>query len=497
MGVLTDGDRKILPLALRENGGFHLATKWYLGWEPLPYQYLFHHILQPNATWVGAIATGKTTTIAASNVIDCITLPGFRSLNTSISARQAELPFEMIMTWLDGNDRLSHLVDRTRLRPFPMIEWKNGSSYTFRTMGVDARLIRGEEYDRINIDEGGYMTNDYPLKVLRGRLRGERANGVPRMARLDVTGSPTSADWLQTRFNRGDPNQPSAEMKNYFSLRTTTYDNTHLTKQQIALMEAEYPPSMIDVELGGQFPDFGLSMFPRSHVDAVIDISLNDLINSAVRQANGKVKRGFRLEEDPRQGILKYEVSRAGGHRYVLAGDPGVDNPPRRNAGVVVVLDVTESPHEMVYFDWVVGNGSYFPFIDSFKYALNKYQPTLKGLDATGTQKAIDELAFESHGIQVDKIHFGRDKSAILNDLSFAVTGHKLKLPFIKGMKDQLLSYSHERERDKRFPQDIVMALGMAAWLSRYAPEEREAGNPPAQNNYINRRARSGRRSRR
>jgi hypothetical protein len=497
MSILTTGDRKILPLIDRGVGGFHLGTEWYLGWEPMDYQYLFHHVKQPNCTWVGAIATGKTTTVAASYMMDCLTLPGFRALNTSISARQAELPFEMIMSWLDGNPKLEHLIDDIKLRPFPIIKYKNSSMYMFRTMGKEARLIRGEEYDRINIDEAGYMFDDIALKVLRGRLRGKRPDGSHRMARMDVVGSPTATDWYVKRFDRGTAGNRSADLNNYFSMRTTTYDNTHLTKQQIALMEAEYPPSMIRVELGGEFPDFGMTMFPKSHVQAITDIYLNDLANEGTRTDSGAAKRGYVLEEDPRQGIMKFELPRESGHRYVLAGDPGVDNPPRRNTAVNVVLDVTERPHKLVYFDWVQGNGSYFPFLDSYNYALKKYQPTIKGLDATGTQKALDELAFESKGIQLDKIHFGRDKAAILNDLTFAITGHAIRIPMIKGMNNQLLSYSRERERDKRFAQDIVMALGMAAHLSRYAPEEGASDHEIKGNNYRDRRQRASRKSRR
>lgn len=491
MSVLTAGDRKILPLATRDQGGFHLACEWYLGWTPLDYQYLFHHVKQPNVTWVGAIATGKTSAVAASYLIDCLTIPGFKALNTSISARQAELPFEMIMGWLDGNPRLEHLVENVKLRPFPLIEFKIGSFYSFRTMGNEARLIRGEEYDRVNIDEAGYMFDDVALKVLRGRLRGKRPDGSHRMARMDVVGSPTAEEWFMKRFYRGIPTHELADPENYFSMRTTTYDNTHLTEQQIALMEAEYPPSLIDVELGAKFPDFGIGTFPKSHIQACTDVNLNDLMNAGVRTENGKPKQGYRLEEDPRQGILKFELPRTGGHRYVLAGDPGTDNPPRRNAGVVIVLDVSQKPHTLVYFDWCVGNGSYYPFLDSYKYALNKYQPTIKGLDATGPQKALDELAFESRGIQLDKMHFGRDKSAILNDLTFAITGHTVRFPMIKGLIHQLRSYSRERENDKRFPQDIVMALGMAAHLSRYAPEEGFYEGPIRANNYRNRRSRT------
>ena len=403
----------------------------------------------------------------------------------------------MISSWMEGNPRLEHLIENVKLRPFPIITFKNGSVYMFRTMGKDARLIRGEEYDRINIDEAGYMFDDMALKVLRGRLRGTRPDGTTRMARMDVVGSPTAADWYIKRFNRGKPGHRNADLENYFSVRTSTYDNTFLTKQQIALMEAEYPPSLIRVELGGYFPDFGFGMFPKSHVDACTDVYMNDILNEAIRNDTGKVKKGFDVVEDPRQGILKFEFPRESGHRYILAGDPGVDNPPRRNTAVNIVLDVTKRPHRMVYFDWCRGNGSYYPFLDSYKYAIKKYQPTIKGMDATGTQKAIDELAFESKGIQLDKIHFGRDKSAILNDLSFAVTAHELSFPMVKGLNNQMLSYSRERERDKRFAQDIVMALGMATHLARYAPEEGASDHDIRPNNYRDRRSRTNIRRRR
>jgi hypothetical protein len=41
------------------------------------------------------------------------------------------------------------------------------------------------------------------------------------------------------------------------------------------------------------------------------------------------------------------------GRNYLLIGDPGSDNPPRRNAGVIWVLDITDFPKKrasLVYF---------------------------------------------------------------------------------------------------------------------------------------------------
>ena len=156
MGLLSDADEKLLPAAMRQNGGFHLAAQWYLrGWEPLWYQYYFHQAAQPNSTWLAGIAVGKTTGVAASYMIDCLTTPYFRALNTSVTAKQAELPFEMAMGWIEGNPRLEHLIEDISLRPYPTIKFKNFSEWVFRTAGKDGRFIRGMEFDRINYDEAG------------------------------------------------------------------------------------------------------------------------------------------------------------------------------------------------------------------------------------------------------------------------------------------------------------------------------------------------------
>ena len=111
MGILTDADKSILPLTLRGVGGVHHFCRWYLrGFDPLPYQYSFHQASQQNVSFVAGIASGKTTIASASYLADCITIPYFRALNTSVTAKQAELPFEMAQSWIDGDPRPQSLV---------------------------------------------------------------------------------------------------------------------------------------------------------------------------------------------------------------------------------------------------------------------------------------------------------------------------------------------------------------------------------------------------
>jgi hypothetical protein len=85
-----------------------------------------------NTCTVAGIASGKTTIVTASNLIDCLTTPYFRALNTSVTAKQAELAFDMAMSWIEGNGRIEHLIQGVSLRPYPAITFANFSEYEFR-----------------------------------------------------------------------------------------------------------------------------------------------------------------------------------------------------------------------------------------------------------------------------------------------------------------------------------------------------------------------------
>jgi hypothetical protein len=467
--MLTEADRLFLSVGRREHEGFRLLSQWYLGLDPMPKQYAYHQARQPNVAWVGSIASGKSVGITASVAADCLTLPGFRALSTSITSAQAEIPFE-IFTSLYSDDmyhrRLEHLIEDVVKRPYPMIKFKNGSSWLFRTAGYQAQHIRGFEFDRIVFDEAGYEYDEETMRALRGRLRGERRPGVPRMARLDAATSPTSCPWLRQWFDRGDPSGLEPMLGDYASIRSTIYDNTHITDEQVRLMKAGYSDEMIRVELLGQFPEYGNTMFPEGHIIACESRLLNDEMEMALRPEMGGSTPGYQEDVHPRHGITLYETPYDPNELYILAGDPGSGDIPYRNAGCVVVYTASARPHRLVYFNWVSGNGSYMPFLNAYKYAIDKYRPNLRGIDATGPQKALNELAFERLGIETVGLNFGRDKHAMVNALSLALTNHDLVYPFIKGLHLQMSRYVRE---DDKMPNDIVMTLAMIAYLLRHA----------------------------
>jgi len=478
--TIADSDMKILPMALRQNRGFHVATKWYFDFEPLGYQYLFHQapipgnysgLTIPNLSFIAGIASGKTTIGAASYAIDCMTLPGFQALTTSVTAKQAELSFEMFQGWLSDNPKLERHIKHISLRPYPTIEFQNYSMWHFRTAGKDARFIRGQEFDRILFDEAGLLLDPYAIQVLRGRLRGVRRGGVPRMARLDIISSPTDAFWMQQRFYKGMPGHDTYDAENYYSLRVSTYMNTKIARKHIQLMSAEYTDEMVRVELLGYFPDYGLSFFNKSDIRACTMQEMNDemaiALNPQLLDESSKAKPKKEYEEivHPRHGTTKYETPYEDGEIYIQAGDPGMDAPPDRNAPVVMVCKVENGGLKLAYFDWPDGQGRYDNFLESYKYANRKYRPVAAAIDSTGPQKGMAQIGIEDYGIDLHHINFGVSKHDSLNYLSNDMSHRRWKFPMIKGIDRQLKSY--KKNEDKKLPQDIVMTMAMISFLRR------------------------------
>lgn len=447
----------------------------------------------PNTTAIAGIASGKTTIMAASYMTDCLSIPYFNALSTSVTAKQAELGFDMFMSWYEDNPRLLHLIHDIKLRPWPKVYFKNFSLWEFRTSGTDARYIRGSEYDRISFDESGLDPSGEIVKVLRGRLRGSRKDGenTTRMARLDLMTSPADLPWLKERYYKGITGNPMEDLGQYTSCKWATWDNKHLTEIQIESMKAEYPPDLIDVEMGGNFPDFGYTFFPTRHIQSCIDLSLYDACLIALYPEDEKEKPlpGYDLQEDPRHGIYKFELPFRPGRIYISGGDPGSGSIPRRDAACIIVCDVTDNMLKLVYFHWVSGRGSYNPFLQSYKYAINKYSPALCGIDATGAQKALDEIAFQNVGIQTDRINFTTEKPAMLNMLKQDITNHKWSFPQIKGMVRQLNIYTDSYDR-KHGAQDIVMTMAELSWLLNFVPE---GANQDSQNRKNVRKSRTSR----
>jgi hypothetical protein len=477
MAILTSDDRQMFSLCLA--GRYDLFTQYYFeGWKPLPGQYAEHYATQPNVTHLGGVGSGKTNGKGRSFLTKALTQPFYWGLNTSISAFQSKLMYEQLLPLVENNERVKRFIADVKARPYPLITTIFGSKIAFMTAGVEAQLIRGSEWDEINGDEFGYEKSEGTIHALRGRLRGTRHNGVPRLARLTITTTPTEVPWLRQRFDMGwkGAGHPDYNHRRFHSLRSTLFDNTYIPDWQRQEIMAGYTEEMIKQEIMAEFPDWGDTEFAQRFIDGCENPLLNDLMEELTNpiyedekgdEHCGTPVLGADVTELPRFGIVKWEMPYEPNHVYVLVSDPGTDSPPKRNAAVIMVWDVTSKPYTLAYFKWVSGNGSYQPWLSDFKYALGKYRPLFKGIDATGTQKAIDELVFEREGIPMDSVNFAHDKMAMLNALKMLLQNYELRFPVIRGMHNQLVSY---RLPDEDIPQDIVSCMMVFAALERFLP---------------------------
>ena|GEM_PF-1147752 len=456
LGAMKPDDIAILAAA-QQTGDVDILLEWYWGRKFLPAVKPMYYAPQPNQFWLGSWASGKTTNMAAFGFTNCLTKSYFKFVNLAPIGRQARLMYDFLRDEIVNNDKLEHLLDRVVAAPYPQIRFRNGSTMEFLTAKPEyLDYLEGEEFDQGNIDEGALIADfAETVKALRSRLRGIRQRTqVPRLCLLTITTVPGTDDVLKERYERGLGNNPD-----HISIKILAKHNPFVTEEQLRLIIADTPEEDVPTYIECEWPEVRGRLLPARHYDNCESVEMmeqmDDLIEHGVMGAD--------YQEVERIGCVRWELPYEDGHVYITAGDPGSGNPPKRGSGVVMSWDVTAEPAELVYLDWVYGNGSIGPWMTSFKYGLEKY-PGHSGFDTTGTQKYMDELVFEREGIIVEPLNFRRDKFGFLNALRMVLELRGMSFPFIRGMKSQARKYDLP---DDKIAQDLVACLMMSAWMIR------------------------------
>lgn len=468
--VLTSEDVEVLKASM-DNANIFLD--YYFGVQLQPHQLYMAHMQQPSLLLLGGRGSGKTYGFIWKYVWLATVMPDLRVLWGSYSADQAAIPFyDVAYPSLLASERFMKFLPEgeksLKRKPHPQIQIKVPgtklpmSTITFKTIGMGANTKRGFTLDIIHYDEAGLENNEKVITTLRPAMRGRRWNGDPRLAQLAVSTTPTSAEWLREWWNRAtNQDHPDYDPKKYFALKVSSSANTALTPEQLEAFAMDMTPEEQQVELQADFPEYTGTDFSPAVVNLCQDRTLNQEVVDAIEEK----RTGYDILTIARTGIVKYVKPAVPGRKYILAGDPGMGNPPYRNAPCVMVWDVTERPYELVCFYWVFGNGSYKPFFNRYEWALDYYQPLFAVFDSTGTQRAMDELYFEDRNRIVEGLNLQSEKSAMLNAAKILMQRGDLRFPYIQGLRLQLLNY--KQEEDKKIAQDLVVTLAMAAWKMR------------------------------
>ena len=194
----------------------------------------------------------------------------------------------------------------------------------------------------------------------------------------------------------------------------------------------------------------------------------------------------FIRREAPKVGIHEWQIPPKEGAQHLVIADPGQDDPPNRNAAVVMAWDITEFPRKpasLRRFKWVFGHGSPEPFTHEFLDTVIRYKadrsmglpedeiteklnlkPGYWGLDSTGQQTLYDQYVFKEWGLIPDRLTMGGNgKYGALNAGKLLLSRGLMEFPYIPHVWLQHLKYDLP---DNKLRQDIVMTMCMSAyWL--------------------------------
>src|SRR5260221_10009061 len=199
---LTPLDKEILT---RPRYDIDLWAKGYFDGQLFPYQRYFYHAPQKDKLLIAGIRTGKSTLLGLGALHDGQFNAGSRYLNTSISSEQAKIVYQKCMEYCQHSN-FNHWIDHTQSSPYPLIRLVNGSELWFRSIGYEAELLRGFEFDFITVDEAAYITRENAIKTLKGRLLGiNPMTRLPRRGLFWMAASPKGKGGLFARWNLGDP----------------------------------------------------------------------------------------------------------------------------------------------------------------------------------------------------------------------------------------------------------------------------------------------------
>lgn len=477
--VLTEYDRKFLT----EVGGSNITafTRFYFdGWTPIPWQHQFYHAPQKRKLVVAGIRSGKTKIVAASFLYYMLLHPDCRVANASISADQANIVYYDCLE-LAERPRFKHWIEKVERHPYPSIKLVNGAEAWFRSIGYEAELWRGHEFDVINIDEAAYVTSVMAMKTLEGRLLGSYQNmlgkSVQRDGQLWMTTSPKGKTWVFERWKLGDPTYPGAQPDRYFSLRARTFENPHISPEALEELMAGWTQKMIDQELNGLFVDADGAQFSYEDVMAactpVIRSQDGVLLDgreevTLLQQQLQDFQRKHGASRSRQDDVDWYEFDPEPGHFYVNSWDVGKrPNKLGRNASVGGVLDITKRPWKLVAYRYAAGApySQTMQWIREWHQKYDEISACQTAIDASGRADVINEELQEKDRIDVEGIIYtAANKPLMIHSLALALERKWLVMPFVKRAVDQLQAYEIP---DDKIAQDVVMMLAQACYMGR------------------------------
>jgi hypothetical protein len=474
--ALTEADRKALEVGYTDHRVF---CQYFWDWDPFDWQTYFIQAPQKVKLAIAGIRTGKTKAIAYGMMHYAVYHPNARLANACISSDQASIVFTDCLTFAKS-PRFEKFILDTQQHPYPKIIFQNGSEIWFRSIGYEAELWRGWEFDWINVDEAGYVAREMAIKTLRGRLIGVNLAGL-----FSITSSPKGKGWLYEMFKKGDTGFPEYD-PNYLSLRISTFMNTKLNKNDLRELLKDYSYRMIQQEFEGVFLDNEDAVFQHDDLMNLCDAS--DAKVQAVMRAMDSQRADNRIMFDS-SDITHYEMEPERGHTYLCSWDLGkMPKKSGRNATVGLVWDITSRPYVQIAYRYAPGTSltGQVALVKNWheKYRNQDRSQVHTNIDATGKGDSANELLEDEERIPIEGIVYtATNKPQMIHAAQIAVERGWVRMPFIRRFIDQMEGYDLD---DGNIAQDIVMAFAQASWQAKmlYDGEHRQQFHRPIASTY-------------
>lgn len=416
MLLLRDRLADVLSQAARDAGDVLMFCHRWLGWEPHEGQRRWLTApTRSTAVLVAGRRWGKSELAAIQVLHYAVTHPRSRQGIVSVTIDQARLSFDVALMFCQREPLLRALIERVKETPFPTLRFKHAAEITVRAASRDGLYIRGHRFDRVVVDEADYLSE---------RLIDE----VVRMTLADVGGqlvlisTPRARRGLVYReLQRGLAGDPTV-----YAQQGATWENPHVDHEYIRSLRDRMTAAAWQREVEGIYADDDVAVFGWRHIQAAYEES------------------SWSLPEAPQAR-----------RRYVQ----GVDLAKSEDWTVHTVLDATQKPYRMVYFERYQRRP--WPVVAArIRELHSRYACHQTLIDATGVGDAVlDEVRDVAQGY----VFTQRSKLDLLTNLQVSLEKREVRFPFVRELVDELQGYEWD---DAKLQTDCVMSLALAVWAA-------------------------------
>ncbi len=363
---------------------------------------------------------GKSTVTLIDVVHESATKPKQVWYITAPSIDQAKIYFQEFEQRAANNSLLETLVKDFKWSPFPEIQLVNGSKILGRSTSRDGVYLRGKGADGVAITEAAFIKDKVYHDVIRAMVLDR--NGL---LRLETT--PNGMNYVYKLFQEGLNDKTGY----YKSFHATVYDNERLDRDELERIRREIPELAWRIEYLAEFVEDDSFIFPWSLLCEVFD--------------------DYKLEQKPLNG-----------HRYAI----GVDLAKYQDYTVIIVLDITREPYQIVEYHRYQGR-LYTDVVAHVNELQAKYNARVY-LDATGVGDPIAEQVRNCEPFVFSE----KSRNELISNLVVLVQQKKLLLPTSwTALRDELRYFRNVKrgtkvkaEASEGYHDDTVMALALACW---------------------------------